>query len=543
MARDDGARAALLDLAGVTVAWLAATLLLRPFQNTPFIDDWVYAWPVERLLNSGDLRLLDYSGSLNPVQVLWGALFCLPLGFSFTALRVSTWVLGLVGLWAMYLLLRDQGVTRRDARLATACLGAYPIYVVLSFTFMTDVPFLTFTIGATLAFLRAVSRRSDRWLWIAIGLSGAAIGIRVVGAVLPIAMGATLLRDGTGWGRRQARFLWPAAALVLLAAMAWWFQQHVEVVADLTGVINAPVSRMRLLREYGLQYLPIMLVVATTFLAEALGLALLPVSAGVMGRRRLALVIAVMVSLGVGVAAALSAGHSYPPLIDGQTWWPGELGMTEPMVPDYEGARPPGWWFWLVTAVTLASASVLVERAVRRPDAPDMFLVLTVLGQLVLISLLWLFHDRYALVLIPAGLVLTLRGGPLVRPRLAGALIMAFAIASLVGVRDHLAYNRALWTAVAHLESIGVPPADFDGGYVVNGWLQYAHPERARRDPAGAVQVPNVNVLATTRYRISNRVIGGWNVVTSVPYTRWAGRSGRVYVLERPPGRATGRRR
>ena len=28
--------------------------------NTPFIDDWVYAWPVERLLNGGALRLLDY---------------------------------------------------------------------------------------------------------------------------------------------------------------------------------------------------------------------------------------------------------------------------------------------------------------------------------------------------------------------------------------------------------------------------------------------------------------------------------------------------
>jgi hypothetical protein len=42
----------------------------------------------------------------------------------------------------MYLLLRDQGVTRRDALLGSACLGAYPIYFVLSFSFMTDVPFV-----------------------------------------------------------------------------------------------------------------------------------------------------------------------------------------------------------------------------------------------------------------------------------------------------------------------------------------------------------------------------------------------------------------
>lgn len=155
---DDGR---LRDLAGMAVVWVAAGLLLRPFQNTPFVDDWVYAWPVERLLKAGDLRVLDHSTTLNAVQTLWGALFCLPFGFSFTALRVATWVTGLLGLWGMYLLLRDQGVTRRDALLGTACLGAYPIYFVLSFTFMTDVPLVACTIWATLAFFRATRRRSD----------------------------------------------------------------------------------------------------------------------------------------------------------------------------------------------------------------------------------------------------------------------------------------------------------------------------------------------------------------------------------------------
>lgn len=31
-------------------------------------------------------------------QVIWGALACLPFGFSFTALRVSTWLLALAAL-------------------------------------------------------------------------------------------------------------------------------------------------------------------------------------------------------------------------------------------------------------------------------------------------------------------------------------------------------------------------------------------------------------------------------------------------------------
>jgi hypothetical protein len=526
----------------LAVAWLAAALLLRPFQNTPFIDDWVYAWPVERLLEGGDLRVLDYSSSLNAVQVLWGALFCLPFGFSFTALRIATWVMGLLGLWGMYLLLRDQSITRRDALLGTACLGAYPIYFVLSFSFMTDVPFVTCNIWATLAFLRAICRRSDRWLWMAVGVSCAAVGVRNVGAALPIAMALALLVDRRGWGRRRARFLWPALALVFLATMAWWFQRHVEVVADLTGVINSPGNRIRLLKEYWLQLLPIMSVCATTFLAGALGLALLPVSVGVMSRRRLTVALIVMVVLCAGVATALSGGQSHvPPLTADQTWGPGELGATEPLVPDYAEPGASAGWVWFVTAVTLASASVLVERSVRRFDTPDTFLLLQVFGHLLLIALLWLTYDRYALVLVPVALVLTLRGGPIVWPRITGALVIVMGLVSLVGVRDHLEYNRALWTAVAHLETIGIAPADFDGGYVVNGWLQYAHPERARRDPTGAVQVPGVSASATTLYRISNLARPGWKVVASVPYTRWATRSGRVYVLEQPrrPGSGT----
>jgi hypothetical protein len=285
-----------------------------------------------------------------------------------------------------------------------------------------------------------------------------------------------------------------------------------------------------------------MSVCATTFLAEALGLALLPVSAGVVHHRRRGVTLIAIVVLGTSAVTVQSlARPHYPPLTAGQLWWPGELGFTEPMVPDYVQGPTSALWTWLVTAVTLASASVLVERSARRLDTPDRFLLLQVIGQLLLVALLWLFHDRYALVLVPVALVLTLRGGPILRPRITTALVILMSSVSLVGVRDHLDYNRALWKAVAHLEALGVQPADFDGGYVVNGWLQYAHPERARRGPGGLVEVPNVNVPPTTSgYRISNQATRGWKVVASVPYTRWAAPSGYVYVLEQPrrPGGA-----
>jgi Dolichyl-phosphate-mannose-protein mannosyltransferase len=484
------------------------------------------------LLNGGGLRILDYSTSPNVIQILWGALFCLPFGFSFTAIRLSTWVAALFGLGALYMLLRDQGVNRRDALIATGCLGTYPIYFMLSLTFMTDVPLLVSGMGATFAFLRALSRQSDRWLWLAVGLACVGVGVRITGTVAPIAMGLTLALDGRGWGRRQARFLWPATALVLFATIVWWSQRHVEVVADLTDVANAPANRLRALKEHALPLLPITSIVTITFAAGALGLALLPVSTAVLSRKRLRIAAAVLVVLSAAVVIVLVAGQWHtPPLTAGQTWWLGELGATEPLAPDYEKPGPMRWWVWIVTTITFASTSVLVARSVRRLDPPAVFLLLQLFGHLALIALLWLFYDRYALVLVPLALALTVRSGPLERPRLAVALVIVMGALSLVGVRDHLQYNRALWSAVAHLTANGIEPAAFDGGYVVNGWLQYAHPERARRDECGAVAVPLVHVSATAAYRISNQARAGWTIVTSIPYTRWLGRSGRVYVL------------
>ena len=50
----------------------------------------------------------------------------------------------------------------------------------------------------------------------------------------------------------------------------------------------------------------------------------------------------------------------------------------------------------------------------------------------------------------------------------------------MIGTRDHLAYNAVVWSGVAELQAQGVPAAELNGGYVVNGWLQYVRPEQIR---------------------------------------------------------------
>src|SRR5947207_14797015 len=91
-----------------------AALLTCPFANLPFHDDWTYAWSVEHLLNTSELRILDWSVHYPFTQILWGRLFSLPFGFAFTALRASTAVLAWLGALAL------SGSLREFARMPPA---------------------------------------------------------------------------------------------------------------------------------------------------------------------------------------------------------------------------------------------------------------------------------------------------------------------------------------------------------------------------------------------------------------------------------------
>jgi 4-amino-4-deoxy-L-arabinose transferase-like glycosyltransferase len=167
--------------------YFTAAIPLHLFANVPFHDDWTYAWSVEHLLKTGQLQVLDWSIHYPFAQILWGALFCLPFGFSFSALRVSTVVLAWLGAVALYGTLRELGRARSVSLIATLVLIANPVFFVLSFSFMTDVPFVSVSNIAFFFILRGLHRRSSLELWLGCAFGACAFFIRQIaipGAVL-----------------------------------------------------------------------------------------------------------------------------------------------------------------------------------------------------------------------------------------------------------------------------------------------------------------------------------------------------------------------
>jgi hypothetical protein len=159
------------------------------------------------------------------------------------------------------------------------------------------------------------------------------------------------------------------------------------------------------------------------------------------------------------------------------------------------------------------------------------------MGHFLLLAILWLFYDRYALPLFAVAVVVASLGNPPRRPAIALAVLVVLLLVTIGGVHDHLEYNGALWEAADGLRRAHVSDAEIDGGYVVNGWLHYAHPENAPRDADGAVMFPGITVNSgRLTYLISNRLLPDRTLVRAIRYHRWLGRSGDILVLERTAG-------
>ena len=522
------------DCMWIVLCGALVAVALWPFQDTPFIDDWVYAWSVEHLLAGDGLRILDWSSHPNFAHVLWGALFCLPLGFSFVVLRFSTWVAALLALCAFYLLLRELGVKRREALFGVALLGLNPVFFMLSATFMTDVPFLAASLWASYALVVALERRSDGWLVAFAVLASVASAVRVVAVVPPIAAALTLFLQGGAWGRRPARIVLAASPLAFLALLLLWGESHTVHVVDLSSVIGSPIFR-RLYLAKSLPLLPALTLKAVLCAAASLGIAVLPLSAALARRRTVLRALPIFGLLLALVALAALMHVTWPAALDSTfTWTYGELGATQSLVAGKPSPLVPAAIGGGVTLLGLLSSALVLGVLRRRLRAPESFVAWSLAGQVGLLAILWLFYDRYLLALLPLLVALVLSARPQLHRAAFTTVLAAFALLSVVGVRDHLAYNAALWQGVTLLREQGVPDSDIDAGYVVDGWLHFARPEEAPRDIDGNAFFPWLTAPGgLLPYQIANEPLPGWQIVDSVPFERWLGRSGSIYVLAR----------
>src|SRR5712692_6177157 len=205
--------------AAVVVGWYVFALaILHPLTDAPVVDSWLYASAVRRFLRTGEIRFAGYTQAMPIAQVIYGAAWGRALGANAVSLEISTVLVAIACGVMFHALARKCGARRWQALVATGLLVCNPCFTFLSFSFMTEIPFLAMLVGTHLAFAKANGPRALGWLWLAAALAVIAFMIRPFGAMTIVGCtGAIVIYDG---GLHGAHRIDRARLLAMLAPFA-----------------------------------------------------------------------------------------------------------------------------------------------------------------------------------------------------------------------------------------------------------------------------------------------------------------------------------
>jgi Dolichyl-phosphate-mannose-protein mannosyltransferase len=495
-----------IHLGALTAVWIVMAAVAGVVGDFPLNDDWIYGGATRSILVDGTFRIPGPTIANVFAQAYWGLLFCLPFGFSYTALRISTLVLGLIGLWALYGLVRENGGSSRVALVGSISLAVYPLFFGPASSFMTDVPFIATALVAMFFLMRSIRTGSAIAFLLGTLACLATVLIRQVGLAVPLAF---MIIHAV---RYRGRLLMMATGVlpVLISAAGHVIYQRWLIssgrgpevfFSGLTDLI--PAAPIGFLINAGR---------FTIFALPYIGVATLPVALATrlavpdgMSPRLWRMICRIAGLAGLGVFAGLWWKGDRLPVLGNvlMEWGLGPLTQRDTYLLQINlpetGALVASAWI-VATALGVAGGVVLLLRMVaegcnwvqrlRRSEPATANwaggFVLLVAGiywgiMLILLNRYGYFFDRYVLPMVAFGLVLLCldegnqaRDQPRWRAVAAWAMIGCTGLLSVGLTHDYLAWNRARWTALTALTgSGGVSPRQIDGGYEFNGLMLY----------------------------------------------------------------------
>ena len=528
LSKDDAINLCLLALGFILVL-----CLVSPVRSFPITDDWSYLQAVDQLLR-WDYHPPRESQANLLSHVAWGALFVLAFGGSFTTLTIATLTASASCLVGCYLLLRHLAVTPRFALLGAAALGCNPIYLYLSYSFMTDITFLACWVWAGLFFVRGFQGYGERWLWLGSIMCALAYLARQPGVLLAVAAISYLLWTRR-WSWRSAVGIAGVPILAVLAYTLWESTQPSNLVSGLLSRMMADITAdpVRYLRSR----LPFI-----GLLVNAFGLFFLPVLR--LPRRPL---------LAMPLFGALAV------LLFLNTHFNGSAFPTNGNVLDRTGfvmwgyGAAPIWAEWVWALIGILSAFVLAlyitallekglkslrlkRRESRKADPAYMLYILAALMGAFVFFVTPVLFDRYMLPVLPLLMIPALRRISLSEPlhENSGSRASIFsrwgmlgilAVFSIVCMRDYMDHATVRWQAAQELVGRGIPRDQIDAGFE---WQGLYWPRSGKPGEEFPSQ-PNI------RFKLSDLPVEGYAVIGSLPYSSWlsGGETRQVLLLER----------
>ncbi|MDJ0648654.1 MAG: glycosyltransferase family 39 protein [Xenococcaceae cyanobacterium MO_188.B19] len=535
-------------------------ILVNPLGDFPLNDDWAYAQSVKYFLDTGKFQLPGWAVANLLPQVFFGVLFCLPFGFSFTALRFSTLTMGLLGVIATYLLLKEISLNRRLAILGAFLIIFNPIYFGLSNTFMTDVPHYTVSVLSLYLFCVGLKKDSLKIIILSLVFGLIALLIRQVTGALLCGCAVTYIfkykAQIQSWIKATLLFIFIPLAIQSIFSDIFWPKdfghygaKEEQFVSQLTSVHTEIVGHFIYFALCASLYLGFFLF---PLLVVVFDFKFKQIKSRINKKIFLSSSIFLFTIIGLWL---LSIDKQMP--INGNVinkWGLGPLTLRDTLLSSAKEALPNSWeFFWiLVTILSIIGAALLIlfialsayqfffdleftwlTRSQAMVNTSTAFIYFLPLG-------LSFFFDRYLLLFLPLlmSIILCFLGDinqfkienkTFYLSLIAILIIGGFTIAS---THDYLSWNRIRWQAINQvMQEKEIAPNYIDGGFEFNGWYLYnpeqnIYQKRKRKEVWWWVEQDN--------YVISFSPIEGYDVSKQYLLKNWLPfKTDKILVLEK----------
>ncbi len=210
---------------------LFCVLLSKPYVEMGVNDDWAYIRGAQTLAKTGHVVYHAYETASLGWQLYVGAAFIKLFGFSFSTTRCSLLPIALLTIVVLHRLLLRSGVRAGYAFTGSLTLATSPLFVPLSFSFMSDIPGLFTLLLCAYLCLRTLQAQENRSaiLW----LITACLSNVALGTVRQIAwLGVIAMVPACVWLNRHRKHfvligagIWSLGLLLVRLALHWFDSQ------------------------------------------------------------------------------------------------------------------------------------------------------------------------------------------------------------------------------------------------------------------------------------------------------------------------------
>jgi hypothetical protein len=223
------------------LVFICTELIINPIGNFPLNDDWVYGKVSEYVYQHHAFNPSLWGCTSMFAHIVYSQMFIYASEFSYTTLRFSTLVLSACGIFCFYLIgTKHLKLSNSVAFFVSLLLLFNPLYLCLSNSFMTDVPFLSTAIIGFYCYFQFNTTKKKYYFVLSVVFFSWCILIRQLG--ISFVMGVFLASIFYNKKLMKANFIFLISSLIPFFVFEYWYQLNIHHYAYISVFYRNPSS-------------------------------------------------------------------------------------------------------------------------------------------------------------------------------------------------------------------------------------------------------------------------------------------------------------